>query len=399
MTALAQLPKTRAQATGQNRTPAVRRITLSDFRNYESLRLDLEPAHVALTGENGSGKTNLLEALSFLSPGRGIHRARLSDVDRIGHGETIASAGVWAVSATVDGALGTATLGTGRDPTMTESVREKRIIRIDGAPARSQSWLLDHLAVSWLTPQMGRLFVDGATKRRRFLDRLVHAFDSGHAGRINSYTHALRQRARLLRQDRTDAAWHTALEDQIAMTGVAVAAARRALLVRLAPIAEEGFGPFPGAVLAVEGQVEEWLDGRPAIDVEDAFRAELAANRKSSPGEVVAVPGPHRSDLRVVHAVKGMPAGLCSTGEQKALLIAIVLAHARLSKDEAGTAPLLLLDEVAADLDRERRFALYDLLDTLGSQAWLTGTDAALFEPLGARAQMFMVSNGAVTRH
>ncbi|MBM86021.1 MAG: DNA replication/repair protein RecF [Rhodospirillaceae bacterium] len=389
----------RVQTISQNLAPSVRRLTLSNFRNYESLRLDLEPAHVALTGANGSGKTNLLEALSFLAPGRGLHRARLSEVDRIEHGRTAASAGAWGVSATVDGALSSTTLGTGRDPSMAGSGGEKRIIRIDGAAVRSQSELLDHIAVSWLTPQMGRLFVDGATQRRRFLDRLVHASDSGHAGRVNSYTHALRQRSRLLRQNRTDAAWHAALEDQIAMTGVAVAAARRALLVRLAPIAEEGFGPFPGAFLAVEGQVEDWLDDRPAIDAEDVFRAELAATRKSSPGEVAAVPGPHRTDLRVAHAVKAMPARLCSTGEQKALLIAIVLAHARLSKLEVGAAPLLLLDEVAAHLDKERRIALYDLLDTLGCQAWLTGTDVALFEPLGARAQMFVVSNGAVTRH
>jgi len=412
MTALAQVdPEIQAREVPA-RGPFVRRLGLTWFRNYESLRLELGRGPVVLTGANGSGKTNLLEAISFLAPGRGLRRARLSEVDTIVPGantetdaetDTTTEAGtpprLWAVSADIEGALGAARLGTGRDAAAAEAGSEKRAVRIDGEPAKSQTALADHLAVSWLTPQMDRLFIEGASQRRRFLDRLVYAFDPQHAGRMNSYTHALRERGRLLRQGRTDAAWHAALEDQIALTGVVVAAARNALLERLAPVSGTGFGPFPGALLAIDGEVETWLAEAPAVDVEDRFRAALAEGRTLSSGEPAPVPGPHRSDLRVTHSAKSMPAERCSTGEQKALLIAIVLAHARVRAGESGAAPLLLLDEVAAHLDAERRAALYDLLDTLGSQAWLTGTDDTLFAPLKQHAQMFTVSNGVVTRH
>jgi DNA replication and repair protein RecF len=215
---------------------------------------------------------------------------------------------------------------------------------------------------------------------------------------MNSYTHALRERGRLLREGRSDGAWHAALEDQIAASGVAVAAARRELISRLAPLASVGSGPFPGAILSIDGAVEAWLDDGPALDAEDRLRAALAQSRRMAGGESTPVPGPHRSDLRVRHSAKDMTAEHCSTGEQKALLIAIVLAHARLRAAEPGGAPLLLLDEVAAHLDGERRAALYDILETLGSQVWLTGTDVTLFETLISRAQCFTVSDGALIR-
>jgi DNA replication and repair protein RecF len=394
MTASARVLEPRAVAGPIRIGPAVRRLTVSNFRNYRMLKLDLERAPVVLTGPNGAGKTNLLEAVSFLAPGRGLRRPRLADVDRM---ESGADPNFWAVSAEIETALGRTTIGTGRDPAA-EAGADKRLVRIDGAPAKSQTVLAEYLAISWLTPQMDRLFIDGASQRRRFLDRLVYAFDPQHAGRMNGYTHALRERGRLLRDGRTDASWHLALEEQIATAGVAVAAARRELVDRLAPLAGAGHGPFPGALLSVEGEVESWLDQGPALDAEDRFRAALVQARRLSSGEAAPVPGPHRGDFKVVHSVKNMPAEQCSTGEQKALLIAIVLAHARLRARDLGDAPLMLLDEVAAHLDEERRAALYDILDTLGSQAWLTGTDAALFDAIANRAQRFTVRDGALTR-
>ena len=385
--------------------PAVRRLMVSKFRNYGMLKLELGHAPVVLTGPNGAGKTNLLEAVSFLAPGRGLRRARLGDINQLveplpdGDIQSDPGTANWTVSAEIDGAFGRTKIGTGRDPVAAEAGSDKRLVRIDGAPAKSQSLLGEYLAISWLTPQMDRLFIEGSSQRRRFLDRLVYAFDSQHAGRVSGYTHALRERGRLLRQGRADPAWHLALEEQIATSGVAVAAARRELIGRLAPLAGAGYGPFPGALLAVEGEVEGWLDDGPALDAEDRFRAALVEGRRLSSGEPASVPGPHRGDLRVRHSVKNMPAEQCSTGEQKALLIAIVIAHARLRSRDLGSAPLLLLDEVAAHLDGERRAALYDILDTLGSQAWLTGTDAALFKTIADRAQHFTVRDGALTRH
>jgi DNA replication and repair protein RecF len=384
--------------------PAIRRLTVSKFRNYEMLKLDLDHAPVVLTGANGAGKTNLLEAVSFLAPGRGMRRARLSQVDQLVDRSNLGAQDnavptAWAVSAEIDGAFGRTTIGTGRDPAAMETGSDKRLVRVDGVPAKSQTVLGEYVAISWLTPQMDRLFIEGSSQRRRFLDRLVYAFDSQHAGRVSGYTHALRERGRLLRQGRTDSAWHLALEEQIASSGVAVAAARRELVNQLTPLASAGYGPFPGALMSVEGEVESWLDDGPALDAEDRFKEALAKARRLSTGEPGPVPGPHRGDLCVRHSVKDMPAGQCSTGEQKALLIAIVLAHARLRSRNLGGAPLLLLDEVAAHLDGERRAALYDILDTLGSQTWLTGTDAALFEAIADRAQNFIVQDGGLTRH
>ena len=384
--------------------PAVRRLTVSKFRNYGMLRLDLDHAPVVLTGPNGAGKTNLLEAVSFLAPGRGLRRARLGEIDQLAdtpdtEAQPGAASTAWAVSAEIEGAFGRTTIGTGRDPLAANAGGDKRLVRVDGAPAKSQTLLGEYLAISWLTPQMDRLFIEGSSQRRRFLDRLVYAFNPRHASRMSGYTHALRERGRLLRQGRTDSAWHLALEEQIATSGVAVAAARRELVGRLAPLAGAGYGPFPGALMSVAGEVESWLEDGPALDAEDRFRASLVNARRLSTGEPASVPGPHRSDLRVRHSVKNMPAEQCSTGEQKALLISIVLAHARLRSSDRGGAPLLLLDEVAAHLDGERRAALYDILDTLGGQAWLTGTDAALFDAIADRAQHFTVRDGALTRH
>ncbi len=376
------------------RPAAVSRLSLTDFRCYARARLDCDPRPVVLVGPNGAGKTNLLEALSFLAPGRGLRRARLAEVDRR-PAPTGGSAGPWAVAATVETAAGTVRLGTGHDPGAERdgAPGQRRVVRVDGRPASGQSALATHLSIVWLTPEMNRLFLDAASARRRFLDRLVYGFDSAHAARISGYRHGLGERARLLRDGADDDAWLSSLEDTISARGVAIAAARRALVDRLDAAAAEAIGPFPRVGVVLEGTVEAWLDEAPALATEERFRAALKATRGRDAEGVV---GPHRSDLAVRHLAKGVPAARCSTGEQKALLVSLVLAHSRLLAAERGETPTILLDEVAAHLDAERRAALYDELCALGAQAWLTGTDEALLAPLRRRAQLFRVCDGVI---
>ena len=363
----------------------VAQLRLSNFRSYASAELHSDGWPIVLTGANGAGKTNLLEAISFLVPGRGLRGARLPDIDRR-RPEAAQAEGAWAVAAEVETPEGPRSLGTGRDPE--SQGRERRLVKLDGALAPSQQVLGEVLRAVWLTPQMDRLFLEGASGRRRFLDRLVLAFDPAHAGRTAAYEHSLRERARVLRgqEGPADPAWLQALEQSLAERGVAVAAARRALVEQLAAACAEAKGAFPRAGLGLTGEVETWLGELPALEVEERFRAALAANRRQDAETGGAALGPHRSDLVVRHLERAMPAGQCSTGEQKALLVSIVLAHARLMALEVGWPPLLLLDEIAAHLDAERRAALFEALLALGSQAWMTGTDHSLFEPLGGRA-------------
>ncbi|MCP5366288.1 MAG: DNA replication/repair protein RecF [Hyphomicrobiales bacterium] len=377
----------------------MQRLTLTDFRCYRHLRLETDPRPVVLTGPNGAGKTNLLEAVSLLTPGRGLRRARLGDLARREPTPALEGAvpGDWAVAARLRLPTGDADVGTGM-VAGDAAGRDKRAVRIDGQAAKGQAALAGLLAVQWLTPQMDRLFQDGAAERRRFLDRLVYGSDPAHAGRLSAYNHALRERARLLRDGRGDAAWLAALEETLAAKGVAVAAARHALVERLRiAAAAAGDGAFPGADLWLDGEVETWLADEPALAVEDRIRDRLAAGRPRDAEAGGAGVGPHRGDLRVRHLGKGQMAELCSTGEQKALLIAIVLAHARLVRAEQGRAPVLLLDEVAAHLDETRRRVLFDAVCALDGQSWLTGTDAAVFAPLGDRAQQFSVDDAVVT--
>ncbi|WP_207485635.1 DNA replication/repair protein RecF [Arenibaculum pallidiluteum] len=370
---------------------AVTRLTLSQFRCYESARLHLDARPVVLTGPNGAGKTNLLEAVSFLAPGRGLRRARLSEVERLG-----APAGQgWAVAAQVTTPFGEVDIGTGRDAAAGER-SERRLVRIDGRPVRGQVALAEHVAVVWLTPQMDRLFSEGASGRRRFLDRLVFGFDPAHAGRLARYELALRERARLLREGSRDDAWLAGLEAEMAATGVAVAAARRELIERLQAAIDQAVGPFPQAEIAVSGTLEDGLGEEPALAVEEGLRRRLAERRRQDGEAGGAGVGPHRSDLLVRHRGKAMPAELCSTGEQKALLVSIVLANARLMTAERGSPPLLLLDEVAAHLDEARRLALFAELLDLGAQAWMTGTDRATFAELDGAATAFRVEDAHV---
>ena len=388
---------------------AVRRVRLTDFRCYRTLALDLDERPVVLAGPNGAGKTNLLEAISFLVPGRGLRRARLTDVARREAEEASNPAGphpalrAWAVAATIDDGTSVFDIGTGLAlEAGVPGGPGRRTVRIDGAPARSQVALGERLAALWLTPDMQRLFTENASGRRRFLDRLVFSFDPAHAGRLLGYEKAMRQRARLLSDAAAtgravDGAWADALESAMVEKGVAIAAARRALIRRLNPACAMGIGPFPAAELAVVGLLDDWLAEGPALEAEDRFRAALAASRSHDGFSGSARIGPHRSDLAVIHIDKNVPAAQCSTGEQKALLISIVLANARLQSLDAGVVPLLLLDEVAAHLDEVRRVALFDEIAALGAQAWMTGTDRHLFAPLGDGAQYFSVADAAIS--
>lgn len=366
---------------------AVRRLVLSDFRSYERLRVELEPRPVVLSGPNGSGKTNLLEAISLLAPGRGLRGARLGEMDRFG-------AGPFAVAARLDGPDGAVEIGTGRG----EADRERRLVRINGADAPGQAALADHVSVVWLTPAMDRLFTDGPSARRRFLDRLVLVGHPDHAGQSARYGHCLRERARLLRDGRADPKWLASLEGRAAAAGVAIAAARRQTVADLAAALAAEPGPFPRAELAVQGDVERWLDRLAAVDAEARLAEALAAARHQDADSGTTAIGPHRSDLLVRDGATGQAARECSTGQQKALLVSIVLAEARLRAAEGGRMPLLLLDEVAAHLDGERRADLFEELLRLRAQAWLAGTDAATFAPLREHAQTFTVRGSSLTR-
>jgi len=377
--------------------PAVARLTLTDFRSYAALDLETEGALMVLSGPNGAGKTNLLEALSYLVPGRGLRGARLGDVARRESGDAPETpARSWAVAARVATDGHEVRLGTGLD--LGDDGRERRIVRIDGETASNQASLGAHLAMVWLTPQMDGLFAASGGDRRRFLDRLVFAGDAAHAGRVTAYDNAARERLKLLSGERApDAHWLAALEATMAEKGIAVAAARLALVEALAALAAEGAGPFPGAHLTLAGEVEGWLAVGPALEAEERLKAALAQSRGEDAQARRTTRGAQRSDLLVRHLPKNRPAADCSTGEQKALLIGIVLAHAGLRARERGAVPLLLLDEVAAHLDADRREALFGRIVEMGAQAWLTGTDATLFQPLAGHARFGHVADGCIT--
>jgi DNA replication and repair protein RecF len=378
----------------------VRQLRLSDFRNYRQLRLDCDLSPVVLVGANGAGKTNLLEALSFLVPGRGLRRARLDEICRRQMGgarrDEEPAPTSWAVAATLDTPDGRLAIGTGLEPARSEAALPRRVVRIDGRPAASQTALGLHVAAVWLTPQLDRLFLDGPGERRRFLDRLVTALHPEHAGDAAAYENALRQRARLLGEGNRDPHWFTALEDTMARHGVALAANRADTVHRLDAAARLGVGPFPRASLAMAGEIDGWLASMAAIDAEDRMRAELAASRLRDAEAGTTSCGPHRSDLAVLYLDLDLPAAEGSTGQQKALLVSIALAHSRLVALSRGRPPLLLLDEIAAHLDAERRAALFDEVVALGVQSWMTGTDADLFKPLAGRAQLLRVADGSI---
>jgi DNA replication and repair protein RecF len=372
---------------------SIRRLTLRNFRSYHFAQLELEEAPVVLVGPNGAGKTNLIEAISFLAPGRGLRRATLEDV-AFAEGD-----GSWAVAADVDGALGLVSLGTGVEPRQAGEETLSRRFRIDREPVASASAFADHLRVVWLVPSMDGLFSGPPSERRRFLDRLVLAVDAEHASRVSALERGLRSRNRLLEETSPDAHWLDAVEHETAALAVAVTALRLETVTRLQAmlrVRAAPHQPFPIAQISLHGWMEELVLHRPALEVEDRYRAVLRDNRARDAAAGRTLDGPHLTDLIVRYAEKDMAAADASTGEQKALLIGLVLAHARLLREMTGFAPVLLLDEVLAHLDPRRRSALYTELDCLGAQAWMTGADPSAFAALGAKAQAFEVSPGQV---
>lgn len=378
-------------SSGGREQTRVERLKLTDFRNYASLSLALRPGPVVLAGENGAGKTNLLEAISFLSPGRGLRRATLAEIARQG------GSGGFAVHAELAGPFGECEIGTGTagQPGGDEAARK---VRINGANARSADEMLDWMRIIWLTPAMDALFTGPAADRRRFLDRMVLAIDPAHGRRALDFEKAMRARNRLLAESSSDDRWFSAIETQMAETGVAIAAARAELVRLLAGMVAllPGDGPFPRSGLALDGTLEARVADMAAVDLEEEYRQALAQGRYRDRAAGRTLEGPHRSDLLVRHAPKDQPAELCSTGEQKALLVGLVVSHARLTGDIAGSTPILLLDEIAAHLDAGRRAALFAILDALDCQYFMTGTEPALFDSLAGRAQFLTVSGGTV---
>ena len=363
---------------------SVRQITLSAFRNYEDIRLSCDESPVVLVGANGSGKTNLLEAISLLVPGKGLRRAHAAEWQ---NRDTTAP---WGVAMQVDTALGLLPIGTGR--ATDESEGERRRVHIDGQNKRGQNALAEHIAMAWITPDMDRVLAESAAGRRKLLDRMAFSFDPAHGGRVNRYEKAMRERLRLLREGTRDATWLGALENEMAQTGAAIAAARRHMIRQLQTAIAETSSSFPRADFRLKGMAEEALEDTPALLVEDRLRAALSRTRGEDALAGTTAIGAHRTDLLVTHRAKNCPAELCSTGEQKALLIAMMIAYVRTIIGHRHLRPLFLLDDIAAHLDSIRRAALFDEIQALGVQAWLTGTDQNLFTDMQSYAQIFMVS-------
>jgi DNA replication and repair protein RecF len=368
----------------------LRRLTLTDFRSYERAEVVLKGRSVFLAGPNGAGKTNLLEAVSLLIPGRGLRNAGLSEIGRREPSEEKGRA--WAVAAEVEGPDGLVRLGTGLEA----PDAARRSVRLEGEPVPAGR-LADLVRLVWLTPREDRLFLEGAADRRRFLDRLVFAGDPRHAIEVGAYERGMRERMRILAEPPADQAWLSALEARLAKAGAVIAMARAATVLALTDEIERRAGrPFPQAVLGLSGEWERLAsEGAPAQAIAEALAKALAAGRARDAAAGRALTGPHRGDLVITHAQKARPAAESSTGEQKALILNLILAQAaRLSRAESQPNPILLLDEVAAHLDAPRRAALFDEIEALGLQAFLTGTDAQLFADLAGRAQGFRIDAG-----
>ena len=379
----------------------VNRLTLTNFRCYKQQRIELDGRPVLLTGPNGAGKTNLLEALSFLIPGRGLRRANLRDVGRRS-AENDRLAVQWGVSAQLLIGRHKMEIGTGYKYTdmldNRSSGRDKRVIKVNGTVLKSQAELGKYTRAQWLTPQMDRLFIEGALGRRRFLDQIICGLDPGHAGPIAAYAHSVRNRNKLLQEGTRDLKWLSSVEGSIARNGVAVAVRRLEVVERLQVLCGANNGSFPGSLIKMVGQVEDWLFEEPALVVEDRLQAALYDTRKGDTNSGSTSVGPHRSDFIVCHGETGMEAAICSTGEQKALLVGIVLAVAKLQTEQRGFTPLLLLDEIAAHLDEPRRASLFQLIVEMGAQAWITGTESKLVNLFNGQAEHFFIENGDLVR-
>jgi DNA replication and repair protein RecF len=362
------------------------RLTLTRFRNYHALSWQPGNRMVVISGANGSGKTNLLESLSFLTPGRGLRSARIAEIATSG-------TGAWAAHGRFQTSDGPTELGTGT----TAEAPERRVFRLDGAAPRNQAELAARVAAVWLTPQMDRLFQEGASGRRRFLDRLVYAIEPGHAREVAAHDTAMAERRRLLAEGRSDAAWLAGLEDAMARHAVAATAARQALVAQLnAALADGIAGAFPAAQITLLSPIADRLAAEPALAVEDGLRADLRASRIRDAAAGSAALGAHRDDMALHDLATGISALQASTGQQKALLIGVILGHAALLSRARGFAPMLLLDEPATHLDPARRTDLFAALQALPAQVFLTGTDAETFAPLRGNATFWRTGANAL---
>lgn len=374
----------------------IRRVDLSNFRNYASLHLEVGPEPVVLTGANGSGKTNLLEALSMFLPGRGMRGAGF---DAMLYNK--ADQPQWAVSISIETQNEILRIGTSWQPSPT-GAGQTRQASIDGQPAKGMGAFTDYIRLIWLTPAMDRLFAGSAGDRRRFLDRIVATTDLDHRQRLNGFEKLMRQRNALLADSQFDASWMSVLEQQMAEQAIAIAATRLAgidvLQSHIDNTKQAGsLSVFPAARLMLEGDIEASLRDTPAVQSEDEYAKILYDSRKIDQAAGRTLNGPHRSDLVVFHSEKDMEAKACSTGEQKALLVGLVLAQARMVQSAfGGQMPVLLLDEITAHLDEGRRKGLFDELIRSQAQCWLTGTDKVQFEALNEKAQFFTVSGGNI---
>jgi DNA replication and repair protein RecF len=364
-------------------------LTLSDFRNYASLSVQLEPRHIVLTGHNGAGKTNLLEAISLLAPGRGLRRAAYDDMARK------EGVGGFAIGAKIAVEDDETQLGTGTGAAVGEATGA-RIVRINGTQEKSADSLNDHLRITWLTPAMDGVFTGPAADRRKMLDRMVLAIEPAHGRHAIDFEKAVRSRNRLIADEVNDANWFAALEHEIGTHGAAITLARHRFVSALNTLASSGFdrAAFPSAGLSLVGEIDTLAAN--SDNLAEAYRAALARSRPADRQAGRTLIGPHRSELEVMHVAKNMPAAIASTGEQKALLTGMVLAHAALIAKTSGLTALLLLDEIGAHFDAGRRAQLFEILDNLGGQAIMTGTETHLFDALENRAQFFTIADSVV---
>lgn len=374
----------------------IARLRLTNFRSHANLSMDIDLRPVVITGPNGAGKTNILEALSYLAPGRGLRGAKLFEVMRqetLGESPTAGSES-WGVWAKLQSSYGMTHLGTGCEAGGGQS--EKRVVKIDQDQV-SQNALSDHISLLWLTPQMDRIFIDGVTARRKFLDRLVYSFDAGHATRVMRYEHAMRERLKLLKTSGLRYGdWLGALEAKMAESATAIAAARLHTIEALSEAGDWSLGLFPQAHVFMKGLLEEDLQKKSALFAEDHYKELLFTSRGQDLESGRTTHGPHRSEMIVVYKAKNQLAELCSTGEQKALLLSIIMTASRLQSVQGERVPLLLLDEVVAHLDERRREAVLEEICALQIQAWMTGTEALAFTSLKERAQHFKIVEGVL---
>lgn len=383
----------------------VTRLTLSDFRNYTNLRIEANISPIIITGENGSGKTNILEAISFLTPGKGLRGAKLADIKNINSNifPPSSSENGWYVAAEIlknneENLIGTGIQKNFKEDEHEEQIRifDRRIVKINQQKISQQIELGKYISAIWITPQMDRLFLGGTQPRRNFLDRLVYAFDLEHAKRLANFEHLYRQWFQILKSGHADINWLKATEETMSAYGVAIAAARREVIAKLNTfITSEPDDIFPDVRLELNGIIENELNNMPAVKVEQFYADKLAQQRKNVLYSEY-VDGVNRTDFKVFYQKKNMPAELCSTGEQKALLISIILAQTKCQILDKGFAPVLLLDEVTTHLDDKKRDALLNKIKELNLQAWITSTEEQNFSVLKNSAQFMKVQNNKI---